>query len=126
MFLKVVPGVLAFVLVGGAAGQAADLPVRKNIIVNETPLVSFVQIGTGEDGDVVSLDKGAASAPVDGKLETVALGLVGYLCNFKQSKVNGEPGEGAVLTLRFQETDRTLSVLQGDQVLLQDICEPTR
>ncbi|WP_193181565.1 hypothetical protein [Nisaea sediminum] len=126
MFLKVVPGVVALVLLGGAAGQAADLPVRKNLIHNETSLVSFVQVGIGEDGDVVSIDKGATSAPVEGKIETVALGLVGYLCNFKQSKVSGEAGEGAVLTLRFQESDRTLSVLQGERVLLQDTCDPTK
>ena len=126
MFLKVVPGVLALALIGGAAGQAADLPVRKNLIVNETPLVSFIQVAIGEDGDVVSIDKGATSAPLEGRLETVALGLVGYLCNFKQSKVSAEPGEGTVLTLRFQESDRTLSVLQGDQVLMQDTCDPTK
>ena len=117
MFLKVVPGVLALALIGGAAGQAADLPVRKNLIVNETPLVSFIQVAIGEDG---------TSAPLEGRLETVALGLVGYLCNFKQSKVSAEPGEGTVLTLRFQESDRTLSVLQGDQVLMQDTCDPTK
>lgn len=63
---------------------------------------------------------------VDGKIETVALGLVGYLCNLKQSKVSAEPGEVTVLTLRFQESDWTLSVLQGDRVLMQDICDPTK
>ena len=126
MCLKVVPGVLALVLVGGVSGQAADLPVNKNSIVNATALVTFLQVGIGEDGDVISIEKGAASAPVDGKLETVALGLVGYLCNFKQSTVTKEPGEGAVLTLRFQESDRVLSIHEGEQVLLQDTCDPTK
>ncbi|MEQ8334476.1 hypothetical protein [Nisaea sp.] len=40
--------------------------------------------------------------------------------------MSAEPGEGTVLTLRFQESDRTLSVLQGDRVLMQDACDPTK